>query len=382
MDIERLLITIWKKALNPSLVIPSVVISLLVTISFMVSLRPVAGSIGLVDRPGGRKHHYGDVPLIGGIAMFLGVVAGVAVIGDPSIAIGSLAVASLLLVSVGVIDDIHAVPPMVRIVVQIAAILLMIYGANLSLSGIGSPFGLGEIGLGPFTLIGTLVVGITVVNAYNLVDGSDGLAGTLSIVTLTALAVAGGGGMFSGVALVAIAATTGFLIFNFPLVHNRRIRAYMGDAGSTFLGFLIVGVALSITQGENRSISPVAVLWFAAIPLYDLFTCFVTRLLSGKSPFTAGRDHLHHWLRRGGFNCQEAVFILGGLQALYASIALVGHFAGTPDFVLFFGWSVLGLTQSTVIRSIAKHHRRYLLGQLRDRKLDPEHGKRARLLRS
>ena len=346
----------------------------------MFALRPVAKSIGLVDRPGGRKHHLGDVPLIGGIAMFFGVMAGASIIVDPNIATISLVIASLLLVTVGVVDDIYTVPPIVRILIQIAAVLLMTYGANLALSGIGSPFGLGEILLGPFTLIGTMVVAITVVNAYNLVDGADGLAGTLAVITFTSLAIVGGAGAALGITLVAIAAVLGFLIFNFPSIRNRRIRAFMGDAGSTFIGFLVVCVALSITQGENRAISPVAVLWFASIPLYDLFTCFVTRLLSGKSPFTPGRDHFHHWLRRGGFNGIEKVAILGGLQAAYASIALAGHFAGVPDFVLFFGWSVLGLTQATVIRAISTRHRLYLLSQLRAGKLDPERAKRTRLL--
>jgi len=347
----------------------------------MLALRPVASKIGLVDNPGGRKHHTGTVPLIGGIAMLLGVIAGASVIVDPNMAYGSLLVASFLLVVVGVVDDIHAVRPVIRILIQIAAILLMMYGADLSLSSIGSPFGLGEIILGPFTLLGTTVVGITVINAYNLVDGADGLCGTLVIITLTSLLIAGGGGWSLGIAAVAICAVLGFLIFNFPSIHNRHIRAFMGDAGSTFLGFLIVGVALSITQGVNRSISPVAVLWFASIPLYDLFTCSVTRALSGKSPFTPGRDHFHHWLRRGGFNGIEKVAILGGLQALYASIALIGHFAGVPDFVLFFGWAVLGLTQATVIRTISKRHRYYLQRQLKNGKLSPERAKRTKLLR-
>lgn len=367
--------------MNPLPLFPALVITLAVTIAFMLVLRPVANKMGLVDNPGGRKHHSGTVPLIGGIAMFLGVIAGGAVIVDPNIAYGSLLVASFLLVVVGVVDDIHAVRPIIRILIQISAILLMMYGANLFISNIGSPFGLGEITLGPFSLLATMLVGVTVINAYNLVDGADGLSGTLVIITLTSLLIAGGGGWSLGVAAVAICAVLGFLIFNFPSIHNRHIRAFMGDAGSTFLGFLIVGVALSITQGVNRSISPVAVLWFASIPLYDLFTCSVTRVLSGKSPFTPGRDHFHHWLRRGGFNGIEKVAILGGLQALYASIALIGHFAGVPDFVLFFGWAVLGLTQATVIRTISKRHRYYLQRQLKNGKLSPERAKRTKLLR-
>ena len=347
----------------------------------MFALRPVAASIGLVDRPGGRKHHLGDVPLIGGIAMFLGVVAGASIVGDPSVPTISLAIASMMLIVIGVVDDVHAVPPIVRILVQIAAILLMIYGANLALFGIGSPFGLGEIEFGPFTLIATMVVAITVVNAYNLVDGADGLAGTIAVITLTALAIASGGGPATGVAVIIISAVIGFLIFNFPSNHNRRIRAFMGDAGSTFLGFLIVCVALTITQGETRVISPVAVLWFASLPIYDLLTCFVTRSLAGKSPFKPGRDHFHHWLRRGGFNGKQKVAILGGIQAVYATIALTAHFAGVPDWVLFFGWSVLGLTQAKVIHTISKRYRFHLLKQLREGTLDLDARRREELLR-
>ena len=368
--------------MNSSLIFPAMIVAIAVTVSLMVALRPVAKSLGLIDHPGGRKHHTGTIPLIGGIAMFFGVIAGVLIIGDTNIAIGSLVFAAALLVAVGVLDDIYTVPPIARILVQITAILLMYYGANLSLAGIGSPFGLGEIELGPVTLIGTLVVGITVINAYNLVDGIDGLAGTITIIALGSLAIASGGGLATGIALITISAVLGFLIFNVPSVRNRRIRAFMGDAGSTFLGFLIVGVSLSVTQGESRAISPVAVLWFASMPLYDLFTCFVTRLKAGKSPFTPGRDHFHHWLRRGGFNGTEKVAILGGLQALYASIALLGHFTGTPDFVLFIGWSVLGLTQSWVIRGVSRRHRLYLFRQLKAGKLSSARAERTRLLRN
>lgn len=355
-------------------------VSIVVTVSLMLALRPVARSVGLIDQPGGRKRHTGVVPLIGGIAIFFGVIAGVLIIGETDLASGSLLFAAALLIGVGLLDDIYTVRPIVRVLVQTSAILLMYYGANLALAGIGNPFGLGEIMLGPVALIGTVVVGITVINAYNLIDGVDGLAGTIVIITLTALAIANGAGIATSIALVTIAAVLGFLIFNFPSVHNRRIRAFMGDAGSTFLGLLIVGVSLSVTQGESRAISPVAVLWFASIPLYDLFTCFVTRIRAGKSPFTPGRDHFHHWLRRGGFNGIEKVAILGGLQAIYASVALIGHFSGTPDFVLFLGWSILGLTQSTVIRAVSKRHRLYLQRMLKQGKLSPERAIRTRLL--
>ena len=199
-----------------------------VTVSLMLALRPVARSVGLIDQPGGRKRHTGVVPLIGGIAIFFGVIAGVLIIGETDLASGSLLFAAALLIGVGVLDDIYTVRPIVRVLVQTSAILLMYYAANLTLAGIGNPFGLGQIMLGPVALIGTVVVGITVINAYNLIDGIDGLAGTIVIITLTALAIANGAGIATSIALVTIAAVLGFLIFNFPSEHNRRIRAFMG----------------------------------------------------------------------------------------------------------------------------------------------------------
>ncbi len=347
------------------------VIAFAVTVAFMMALRPVATSIGLIDRPGGRKAHNGDVPIIGGMAMFIGALSGLAVIDAPTAATTSLVMASMLLIAVGALDDRYNVPAFVRILVQVAAILVMTYGAGLSLASIGNPFGLGEILLGPFVLFGTLVVGITVINAYNLVDGADGLAGILASIALVAVAVVGGPGAVSTViALTVLAAILGFLIFNFPAKINRKYRSFMGDAGSTFLGFTVVWVTMSISQGAEALISPVAALWFASIPIYDCLTCFVCRSMKGESPFKPGRDHFHHHLNRGGFDVRQTISILGGLQIIYASIAIVAHFVGVSDFILFAAWSILGVTQRTVIRAIAARHRKHILKLQRAEQLE------------
>lgn len=357
------------------------VIAFAVTVAFMLALRPVATSAGLIDRPGGRKSHNGNVPIIGGMAMFIGALSGLAVINAPTPVTTSLIMASVLLIAVGALDDRYSVPAFVRILIQVAAILVMTYGAGLALTSIGNPFGFGEILLGPFTLIGTLVVAITVVNAYNLVDGADGLAGILASIALIAVAVVGGFGVaLTGIALTVLAAILGFLVFNFPVKLNRPVRAFMGDAGSTFLGFTVVWVTLDVSQGSEALITPVVGLWFASIPVYDCLTCFVRRSMSGKSPFKPGRDHFHHILWRGGFCIRQTLAILGGLQALYASIAVVAFFAGVPDFILFAAWAVLGLTQRMVIREIATQHRKYIFRLQREGRLEAYRARRSRAL--
>jgi len=201
-------------------------------------------------------------------------------------------------------------------------------------------------------------VTVTVINAYNLIDGADGLAGSLAIIAMLAVAaVAGIGNTFSALALIVAAAAAGFLIFNFPIAWNSRVRSFMGDGGSTLLGFTIVWVTLGVCQGAESLISPVHCLWFAALPIFDLLTCFVQRIRKGKSPFSPGRDHAHHILRRGGFHTRRKLGILTGIQTIYAMVGITGHFMGVPDYVMFAAWSVVGVSQGFVIRRIAGMHR-------------------------
>lgn len=340
------------------LIYPSMAVAFSITVAFMFALRPVARSVRLIDKPGGRKSHIGDVPIIGGIAMLAGVFGGLTIVGDSSIHLPSLFVASSILVAIGALDDRYRLRPVARVVAQIASILIMVFGADLALMSIGNPLAVGDIYLGPFTLLATMLVSLTVINAYNLIDGVDGLAGTLALVAIISIAALGGvGAPSTTIALTIMASILGFLLFNFPVSWNRRVRSFMGDAGSTFLGFIIVWTALGVTQGESRVISPVFCLWFASIPIYDLLTCFVRRSYAGKSPFTPGRDHFHHTLKRGGMGVRQVLGILTGLQIAYAIIAMLAFAYGVPEPIVFAAWCVLGLTQRMLFKSIAKHNR-------------------------
>ena len=359
--------------MNTYALLPVLAVTFVVTIAVMLALHPLAKKIGLVDHPGGRKKHDGTVPLIGGLAIFIGMVVGEALLGPPTVGFTSALVAGALLIIIGVIDDAIALPTITRIITQVSVVLIMIYGAGLQLADIGNPFGTGVILMGGATVIFTVVVAITLINAYNLVDGLDGLAGSLAAIALLSVAiVAGIDNIFGAGALVAVAAIAGFLVFNFPVSWNRPIRAFMGDAGSTLLGLAIVWVTLGVAQGAERVISPVHCLWFAAIPVFDCLSCFVCRSLKKKSPFTPGRDHFHHSLRRGGFGVRSTMEVLVGFQLVYATIGLMGHFTGVPDVMMFVGWSVAGLSQRWVIRKIAKSHRRYLLSAARARQFQKQ----------
>jgi len=355
--------------LETGLIPAAATVAFAVATALMWALRPVAFGLDLVDRPGGRKFHDGDIPIIGGLAMYAGLFAGLSLVGLPGAALLSIFVASSILLLIGVLDDRFYLLASVRMSSQIAVVLLMVYGAHLYLADIGDPFGTGTISMRRYTLIFTALVTLTMINAYNLVDGADGLAGSLTLVALLSVALVGGLNHPSGAAaLVVSAAIVGFLLFNFPSRRNRSVRAFMGDAGSTLLGFTVVWITLGVCQGEARVISPVHCLWFASIPIYDCLTCFVCRACERRSPFAPGRDHFHHILFRGGFGVRQVLGILTGLQLCYALIAIAGHFGGVPDALMFSAWSVLFVTQRFVIRRISRYHRCYRLRVLRQRR--------------
>lgn len=344
----------------------SATVAFAVATIFMFALRPFALSIGLVDAPNGRKSHVGNVPVIGGIAMFVGMFAGFIILPIPGIVLLNMFIASFILVVIGIIDDRFGLSAATRLASHVVAVILMFFGAKLSLLDIGDPFGTGLVTLGRVTLIFTTLVFVTMINAYNFVDGADGLAGSLTLIGLLAVSVVSGLSSVWGVAALSVsAAIVGFLLFNFPSDFNRSFRSFMGDTGSTLLGFTMAWVTLGVCQGPDRAISPVFCLWFAAIPIFDLLTCFIRRLMRERSPLAPGKDHFHHILERGNRKVRRALSILTGLQLVYAVVALVCHSFAVPDVVMFVAWSILGLTQRWTIWQIAKYGRLSRIRELR-----------------
>jgi UDP-GlcNAc:undecaprenyl-phosphate GlcNAc-1-phosphate transferase len=334
-------------------------IALLVTVLFMLALRPLALSIDMVDRPGGHKSHVGDVPIIGGIAMYIGAAIGLILLSDLDPRSYFLLLAGGMLVFIGLLDDKFSLAASIRIVAQLAAVLIMVFGAGLIMRDIGDPLWMGTIRLGFLALPITALMFITVINAFNLVDGVDGLAGSLAIIALFGITgVADIGSPAFAIAAVFIAVVSGYLVFNFPVGNKRPYRAFMGDSGSTFIGLAIVWLTVSICQGSTRQISPVTGLWFAALPLYDLFTCFCRRIAEGGSPFQSGADHFHHALLRSGMTVREVVGTLAMLQLLYVGFAIATHLVGVSDPIVFTVWAVVGIGQFLVIRGCAAIFRR------------------------
>lgn len=319
---------------------------LLVTILFMLALRPLARGMGLIDRPGGRKMHIGEVPVVGGLAMAGGLAVGALYSYSSLQGFPFFLTATALLVFIGALDDRYDLPASVRFLAQMCAALLMVAGAGVAAFDIGRPFFGEVVELGWLSTPFSIVIVLTAINAINMFDGSDGVAATQALLALAFMGficVVTGSMSCLPFVLGLMGCIAGFLIFNWPSKRTRNVRAFMGDAGSTMLGFSLAWLSLDLSQGPARVMSPVVALWIFALPIYDLFSSMVRRVSQGSSPFHGDSEHLHHLLRRLGHSpCQVAQVVLLASSA-FGLIGVGAYLTDVPDGWLFTGWAVLGI---------------------------------------
>jgi UDP-GlcNAc:undecaprenyl-phosphate/decaprenyl-phosphate GlcNAc-1-phosphate transferase len=320
------------------------------TLLAMAALRPVAVAIELVDKPGGRKTHRGEIPVVGGLAMFLGCVFGIGLLLPSPFITASLLSASALVVLVGMLDDRFEISPYARLTAHlVAALLALMTTSDLSITTLGSPFGSSPVVFSDLAGAAfTCVAIVGAINAFNMLDGMDGLAGTMAFIALVALTILAhmiGDGAVAGAALVVSGAIAAFLFFNIPAKFNRRFRCFMGDAGSTLLGFLLACMCIAVSQGSSGAhISPTTTLWLVAIPLFELMWTTLRRALQGKSPFRPDRAHFHHKLLDAGFGVRGAFFILAIIGTALALIGIAIEVFAIPDAISFALWLLSGLT--------------------------------------
>lgn len=313
-------------------------VSLGVALVTTSALRPLSFRWGLIDWPGGRKTHDGEVPLVGGIAMFVAFAVGLGLMPAADRSTWALIGGSSVLLAVGIADDRFDVSARMRLCVHFiaACFALLMLGAVSQLS-LGKAFSMDE----PLVLTGwlgfsaALVIVAGAINAFNMIDGMDGLAGVLAAVAFAGLgwvAWSAGDAYAAQLCGVMLGAVGGFLVYNLPMPWNRRWRVFMGDAGSTLLGFLVAVVALRLTQ-HGSAVAPVTALWFAAVPVGDLLTSMVRRAASGRSPFSGDRGHLHHRLLDAGFTPAATLVMLGAAAGILALLGLWMHTAQVNETV-------------------------------------------------
>jgi UDP-GlcNAc:undecaprenyl-phosphate GlcNAc-1-phosphate transferase len=247
-----------------------------------------------------------------------------------------------LLVVVGTIDDRFDLPANVRLIAQSCAALLVVFASGIVVASVGDFSGY-HAGLGLLAAPFTILFVITLVNAFNLIDGLDGLAGGLALLSLVVMAFISVSTPWFALVAVAASVVAGYLLFNLPLGVNRPVRSFMGDAGSTSLGLIVATVGVYLSQGSTPVLSPVVGLWLVAVPIFDLFATIVRRLLRKRSPFVPDHEHLHHVLVDNGLSRRCTLVVILGLAVAFATVGLVGALLEVGDGIMLALWFAAGV---------------------------------------
>lgn len=306
-------------------------------------LRKVAKSVGLVDVPTLRKQHEGSIPLIGGIAVFVTISNFIfnnpEIIPHSELFIGSIAI----LIIIGAIDDKFDLSFKIRLFVQAALTVVMMYFTGLELNYAGNVFGIGPVEFGILAPVFTVLAVLGAINAFNMVDGIDGLLGGLSIVTFTSISLIfflNGQFDIYFLCIAVVVAILPYVLMNLGLL-GRRKRIFMGDAGSMMIGFMVIWLLLSASQTPvEPAMRPVTALWLIALPLMDMTAIMYRRIKRGHSPFKPDRDHLHHICQRAGLSNIQTLVVICGLASMFAAIGVVGELLMIAEAYMFIAFLI------------------------------------------
>ncbi|MBN8837384.1 MAG: undecaprenyl/decaprenyl-phosphate alpha-N-acetylglucosaminyl 1-phosphate transferase [Sphingobacteriia bacterium] len=294
----------------------------------------------LYDYPGERKIHVDPIPSLGGLAIFAGFILSLLVVADLSTvtANAQYIFASFIIVFfLGVKDDILVITPMKKFIGQVLIALLLIFKAKILISNMHGFLSLGIMDPNVSFLL-TMFTMIVIMNAFNLIDGIDGLAACLSIVSASVFGMffyLNGDTFYGLMSFCFVASMASFLIYNFP-----PAKIFMGDTGSILSGLInSILVIRFIETAENSKIlpslsSPAMGFGILLIPLMDTLRVFAIRIFHGRSPFSPDRNHIHHWLIDRGMSHRSITLTLSVAAILFIIFTYLALPLGTTKVIV------------------------------------------------
>jgi UDP-GlcNAc:undecaprenyl-phosphate/decaprenyl-phosphate GlcNAc-1-phosphate transferase len=270
--------------------------ALLLSLWLVPPANRLAFRLGAIDCPCGRKIHTRAIPRLGGVAMVAGLVVPLLLFREIDRTLLAFLAGGLIVVLTGFLDDVYRIPPALKFGGEIAAAFVFIFGSGAMLTTLGDFSGLGEVRTGFLAPAVTVFCMVGVMNAFNLSDGLDGLAGGLAAIACVFLGVfAWHAGHWLPLAILValLGAIFGFLRYN---THPASL--FMGDAGSLLLGFSLSAVAVMLVQesGPGLELSPVPVAAVLGLPIIDTLLVMGRRVWRRENPFHPDKTHLHHRL--------------------------------------------------------------------------------------
>lgn len=342
--------------------LPLVIISFFIAYIVIPAIIRVSHEKHLFDEPNDRSSHVQKTPSLGGVALFASIgITYLLVIPelDAQSNVYAIIPSLVILFFIGLKDDILVIDPYKKLLAQIISSSLFIYLTDIRIGNLYGLFTAYEIPYMPSFVI-TLFVMIVIVNAYNLIDGIDGLAAGIGIIVALSFGVY----FYMAevywaycLALVLTGALLAFIRFNFSC----KQKIFMGDSGSLVVGFVLALMAVKFIQFNEAANSlyvpnaPTIAILILAVPLFDTLRVFTQRVASGNSPFTPDRNHIHHFIIDNGASHMMATFMLS-----LSTLALVGfsfYFFRSASvsysfailILLFFAYSLI-IRRNVVVR--------------------------------
>lgn len=332
------------------------ILALAISFACTPAVRMLAIKIKAVDVPkDNRRMHKVPIPRMGGLAIFAGFLVSVLFFVPLGNEFRSILIGALILVVLGIIDDIVALKPRTKFAGQIIAALIPAL-SGVSIHGIVNPFVPGQYStLGIFSIPFTVIWIVGITNAVNFIDGLDGLAcGVSAIATVTMFIIAVlFGEIYIALMMAALAgACLGFLPYNM-----NPAKIFMGDTGSMFLGYTLATVSIQGLFKFYAVISFAVPFILLGLPIFDTGFAIVRRLLKGQSPLQADRGHVHHRLIDLGFDQKQSVAILYAFSALMGLTAVILARTNESKLIILAIAVLVCFFLAMSLMSFEKHHR-------------------------
>ena len=337
------------------------IISCLTTLLVTPLIIRLAYKLNAVDQPNNRKIHNGSKPTLGGLAIFIGVVAGFIYLQPVHEQMMAIIIGACIMIITGIIDDLFDLRPIYKLFGQIAAASVVV-SSGLIIDKLTIPF-IGTVFLGSFGIVITIFWIVGAANAINLIDGLDGLAAGVSAIGLTSIlvmAIMDYRLIVVYLTIILIGSCIGFLFHNF---HPSKI--FMGDTGALFLGYSIAIVSMLGLFKNVAFFSFIVPMIVLAIPIFDTIHAIIRRMINKQGIATPDKNHLHYELMKMGYSHRTSVLIIYGFSMFFGLMAIIFNSATllTSFFILIA--IILGILLIAEIAGITIYNRKSLLNGLR-----------------
>lgn len=296
--------------------------SMMLSMLFMPFVIKLAISLNAIDKPGDRKVHVTTVPRLGGIAIAISFGITCLLFIPFDLNLKAFLIGLSIIIVTGVADDLYDISSTLKFSGQIAACLAFLLLSGTSIESFGDLFGAGQIETGIFAIPLTVFCMVGVINALNLSDGLDGLAGGLSVIAslfLAYFAIVSGDGFVLVLVTALVGSLIGFLYYN-----SHPAQIFMGDTGSLVLGYALSAVCILMLNSDGVTfVAPISLALIFGLPIHDTFMVMTRRVLHLQSPFSPDKTHLHHRLMELKFTHSSAVFVMYAIMFSYGLLALL-----------------------------------------------------------